>query len=431
MTVFVESNMWFYERLINMSKSKKQFVKNNNNEAEEVVEEIYEGEEEFQDRFEKPYDTNWFTFKYAVLSAVIGLLAGVTGMLWIFSGGLNLLESVIVSSGDEKVVQQVEKVTVSFDERLGELVDTSKMSVVAFISAPETDIDVADTWPLDVIGWGMVLTNDGWLLTDPAVFKDRDAESLRVLTAQGDLLEILNSHSDWLEPLQYVRVASNDLLPVDLGDASLLLPGKSLLSVNPGLSRNTSRITLNHLEQVKWIDSHSLGDLVMSSEVYGTYLKSRDNWDSSLLGSPIFDLSGAVVGMLVSYGDSLHALPVEVISHANTSFFSSGQVVRTWLGADYIDLTQAIGLPDSITFDMTHGALIFGGEKEAVEEGSPAAQAGLQTNDIVLEIEGEIINGRYNLTEMIQSYPPGSGVTLLVLRDGKQIEVPVRLGELK
>jgi serine protease Do len=70
------------------------------------------------------------------------------------------------------------------------------------------------------------------------------------------------------------------------------------------------------------------------------------------------------------------------------------------------------------------GALI-----EAVTSGSSAAQAGLQKNDVIVKWDGEPIESAREVSRHIRETPPGRGVRLTVIRDGREIEVNVTLGE--
>src|SRR5207247_7681049 len=72
------------------------------------------------------------------------------------------------------------------------------------------------------------------------------------------------------------------------------------------------------------------------------------------------------------------------------------------------------------------GALI-----EAVVSGSSAAQAGLQKNDVIVKWDGEQIESAREMSRHIRETPAGRGVRLTVMRDGREIEVSVTLGERK
>lgn len=69
-----------------------------------------------------------------------------------------------------------------------------------------------------------------------------------------------------------------------------------------------------------------------------------------------------------------------------------------------------------------------GAEIVRVEDGSPAAEAGLRTGDIVTAVDGKAVNANHPLAERILAYNAGDEVTLTILRNGREQEIEVRLG---
>jgi serine protease Do len=99
-----------------------------------------------------------------------------------------------------------------------------------------------------------------------------------------------------------------------------------------------------------------------------------------------------------------------------------GKVIRGYLGVTIqgvdSDMAKAFGLPEG------GGALI--GD---VSPDSPAAKAGLQRGDIVLELNGQKVNGPDDLSARVSELPPGSVAHLKVFRNGQTRDVDVTLGE--
>ncbi len=413
---------------------KKQNISELERETEEVAREIYDDNNE---RFDRPTSTLIYTVKYTVLATLIGAFAGVVGALWLLTGGsealgLGALGDVVGVTG--ATFERAEYVTVSLDENMRQLVDKVSPSVVRLYQAPIEDEadEFPAQWPSEYIGAGLVVTNDGWIVTSPSVLGERTVDQIRVVLSDGSEHEVIHHYEDWLEPLLYLRIGASDLLPAPFAELTEASPGQFTALLEPALSRNSSTLSVARITQVAYRDTATLASALASSEEYpsrvliDTPLTARDD------GKPLFDLSGAVIGLVAGEGDLQSVIPVSVITHANKSFFTKGEVVRTWLGVKYLDLSYVEGLPETLTFGSTKGALLFAsGENLAVEAGSPADKAGLVQGDIILEVEGEIVNGRFTLTNLIQSYNPGQIVELLILHEGVKQEVEVRLGEVK
>jgi serine protease Do len=93
-----------------------------------------------------------------------------------------------------------------------------------------------------------------------------------------------------------------------------------------------------------------------------------------------------------------------------------------YLGVYLQDITS--DLKEAMDLDSKRGALIAG-----VVEDSPAEEAGLEEEDVVIEVEGTKVKGSSHLTKVIRKHVPGDEITLKILRDGKEKSIAVILGD--
>ena len=110
---------------------------------------------------------------------------------------------------------------------------------------------------------------------------------------------------------------------------------------------------------------------------------------------------------------------------------ASGSINYPFLGVRYSMITPQIQSDNKLP--VSDGALLLGDESSrAIVEGSPADIAGLKDGDIIINIDGSILNLTRPLGEVIQKYKPGDTVTLYVLRaSGKYEFISVRLETYK
>jgi len=147
-------------------------------------------------------------------------------------------------------------------------------------------------------------------------------------------------------------------------------------------------------------------------------------------GGPTFNTEGQVVGVNTAIfspsGGSVgigFAIPAEVAKDVIASLKVNGAVARGWLGIQIqpvnADIADSLGLKD------TKGALVAEPQK-----GSPAADAGVKSGDVVTAVDGATVDGPRELSRKIAGLGPDKKVELTIWRDGKTLAVPVTLGKL-
>ncbi|MGD2168109.1 MAG: PDZ domain-containing protein, partial [Gammaproteobacteria bacterium] len=117
------------------------------------------------------------------------------------------------------------------------------------------------------------------------------------------------------------------------------------------------------------------------------------------------------------------AIPATQAQPIIESLMSNGSVARGWLGVQIQtlddDLAAALGIDDG------RGALVA-----EVTDASPAARGGIEAGDVIRSVDGEAIDDSRQLSRVIARSGPGSHVELEVIRDGRERELSVTLGDL-
>lgn len=146
-------------------------------------------------------------------------------------------------------------------------------------------------------------------------------------------------------------------------------------------------------------------------------------------GGPTFDLSGNVIGVnsqiFSPTGGNVgigFAIPSDVAARIVADLMDDGRVTRGWLGVSIQNVTEDIA--EALGLEETRGAIV-----SSIVADSPAAEAGFEREDIVLEINGEEVDGSRDLTRRVGAFSAGEEVRFRVLRDGRERTLRVTLGE--
>jgi serine protease Do len=145
----------------------------------------------------------------------------------------------------------------------------------------------------------------------------------------------------------------------------------------------------------------------------------------------LINMRGEVVGINTAIfsrtGGNLgigFAIPINLVKDLVPELVKSGKVRRGWLGVSIQRITPELG--QSLGLKEQRGALVSG-----VEPGGPAAQAGIQIGDVIIEYNGEKVAESNQLPIMVARTDIGANVKIVVLRDQRRLPLTVKVGELK
>jgi putative serine protease PepD len=263
----------------------------------------------------------------------------------------------------------------------------------------------------DGLGSGVIYDKNGYILTAAHVVQGADQVTVRL--ADGTRLrgEVLGT--DQANDVGVVKVDRGNLpaaplavdVPLQVGQLAVAIGSPFRLegSVTAGIVSATSRI---------------LQDGQSGREVIQT--DAPINPGNS--GGVLADREGRVIGInsaIRSDGASNgnigigFAVPIDIAARSATAIVENKPLQTGFLGVSSGDPTSGRG-----------GALI-----QEVTSGSPAAKAGLQVGDLVVELDGQAVTSKDDLVGRIRDHQPGDRVTLKLVRDGKEQTVTATLAD--
>ena len=269
------------------------------------------------------------------------------------------------------------------------------------------------------LGSGVIISRDGYILTSNHVIER--ASKIRVLLGDSKELEAKIIGQDERTDVALIKVESDEALPfLRIGDSDALRIGDQVMAVgNPfGVGQT---VTLGIVSAV----GRSIGLID-----YEDFIQTDASINPGNSGGALVDMNGDLVGIntaiLSRSGGSQgvgFAIPSNMAITIKDMLVQHGKVQRAWLGVITAEVDQTMA--EALGMKAPRGVLI-----STVNEGTPAAKAGLQENDIILEVDGQDVNSVSDLRNTISLSGVGHDAKLLTLRDGRERQVTVTLGEL-
>lgn len=271
------------------------------------------------------------------------------------------------------------------------------------------------------VATGVIINKKGHIVTT-ALVSPRD-EEITVITSQGKRVKAEFLGLDSETYIALLRVKEKGLTPITMGNTKELSPGSWIGVVSfspenrPAVTQGiVSSVSENSLRLNAWVISGSSGSPVVNKEGHMVGLLRGIYSEDKPIVFQFREKDVAGSGYVYSMGQApssglAKAVPVELVEEIAAEIGKKGKVERGWLGV-------------SIT-DTEDGRV----EIVEVEEESPAELANLKEGDIILKVEGKrIVNGKMLVSE-IRKRKPGKNITLEIERNGKILEVKVKLGE--
>ncbi len=261
-------------------------------------------------------------------------------------------------------------------------------------------------------GSGVVFDDDGNIVTNNHVVGD--ATTVGVTLPDGRQLDATVVGTDPTTDLAVVHVDDGDLVPLALASEPPAI-GSAVVAIGSPFGLNGS-VTSGIVS--------ALNREVASSAIPLTGLVQTDaaiNPGNS--GGALVDASGELVGINTAIASSGggsdgigFAIDTPTVQSVATDLITDGVVQHSWLGVAGTTTVSSDGQPT-------------GAQVEEVVSGSPAAAAGLQPGDHIVELDGEEIPSFPDLAARLVRLDPGTDVTLTVERDGSTQDLTVTLGE--
>ena len=264
-------------------------------------------------------------------------------------------------------------------------------------------------------GSGFIVSADGIILTNAHVVHGAKEVTVKLTDRREFRAKVLGA--DAKTDIAVIKIEANHLPVATLGKTSELKVGEWVLAIgSPFGFENT--VTAG----VVSAKGRSLPD---DSAV--PFIQTDVAINPGNSGGPLFNTRGEVVGINSQiysrsggYQGVSFAIPIDVATKIKNQIVSTGKVEHARLGVAVQEVNQAFA--NSFNLDKPEGALV-----SSVEKGSPADKAGLQSGDVIQQVNGQPIVSSGDLPAVIGLAAPGDSVKLGVWRQGASKEITARL----
>lgn len=267
------------------------------------------------------------------------------------------------------------------------------------------------------VGFGSgIILDEGYIVTNYHVIANAERVSVNFFDGRRRFVNLVGV--DRKSDIAILKTDLKDLTPAELANSKDVRAGDIVMAIGSPFGRE---------------QSVSMG---IVSAIAHDPITARIQTDAAIntgnSGGPLINGHGEIIGInqitFSSRGGGQtgisEAIPIDIVKNIVSDIIEHGRVRRNWLGivAGELRLNGYRQLFPNIEFGT--GVIVSGIEKD-----SPAQKAGIRNYDLIIRIDGKEIRGLSSFYKLFYDTPIGTNVVLNVIREGKEIRVPVQLVE--
>lgn len=336
----------------------------------------------------------------------------------------------------ENAVNETKSDLLDTEERMVDVVAKISPSVVSIVGKQAaqdgTLVEVSAASGFFIGSNGLILTNKHVVLSDSAQYF--------VLFPDGRELQVEKISRDPFDDVAVLSLSKEDVpeggfAALTLADASELRVGQRVIAVGNALAKYGNTVTEGIVSGLGR-EVFAFNDAVARTESLFGLIQTDAAINRGNSGGPLVNLDGKVVGMNVAVDEGANsigfAISAEDLAPILRSIEKYGEINRPLFGARFIMLNEAQA--KALGVNLTSGALIVSGDQlseSALVSGGPAEKGGIKEGDVILQVNGLLLDHDHPLHKVIRSYDPGEEVLFKIWRKGTVIDLTITLGSSK
>lgn len=303
-------------------------------------------------------------------------------------------------------------------------------AVVNIVDISKDDLDQSGTSKNLSLGSGFLISNDGFIVTNNHVICDVDIDKIRIILHDGIEFVPKLIGRDLRSDIALLKISPiNKLKYLSLGNSDNAMVGMRVLAIgNPfGFGHTVTSGIISY-------KSRNLGDSL--SKIGGgdlvNYLQTDAAINNGNSGGPLIALStGNVIGMNASmfsnsdYNSGINfAIPSNTIKFVVDQLKKFGKIKRPWLGIVFEEVPYEVLRALKIS-EYSNAVSVTN-----VEENSPAYHGGMRSGDIILEVNGNKLQGDTKIVQAIGMFVSDSKIKIKIKRNQTELG-PIKEGDKK
>lgn len=273
--------------------------------------------------------------------------------------------------------------------------------------------------PRGAVGSGFIISRDGYVITNNHVVAGAEEITVHLNDRREYAAQVIGL--DEPSDIALLKIDANDLPFVAMGDSEQVRVGDWVLAIGSPFGLEFSAAAGIVSAKGRSVPGNSRYN-------YMSFIQTDVAINQGNSGGPLFNLDGEVIGInsqiLSSTGGSngiSFAIPSNVALNVIGQLREAGVVQRGLLGVQIKEVSYA--LAQSFGLDRPRGAFV-----DVVSPNSPAEQAGIQIEDVIIEFNGRSIQESADLPFYVGQERPGMRSEVVVVRDGRRLNLTVTLG---
>ena len=336
------------------------------------------------------------TARFFATAAIAGALLGLAVVAW-----THRFDLTSVGFADAVAIAEPSVVNISSTKSI----DTRMQAICDLPRYRELCRSVNSSSQRHLLGSGVIVSSDGYILTNAHVIADADEIYVTFFDDRTTVAELIGTDPE--TDLAVIRANATGLKPISVGSSDDARVGEIALAIgNPfGIGRTVSMGIIS-----------AKGRYGFSDSPYEDFLQTDAAINPGNSGGALIDVRGRLIGInSLFYSQSGgsqgigFAVPVKLALAVLDDIVAEGHVTRGWLGIE-VRNADADATKDGVVLD-------------SVVPNSPAATAGLKRGDVIVEVNGHETNNPRDVTRQIASAGPGSDIELRLMRNGERLEL--------